>query len=78
MKTFNHVNDCWEAISECKTVNEVNDLIQTFPRGLGEWWIDTEDGHYVVVNRYFDGQLDDWYEDSQDLEIEVEEDDDFV
>ena len=28
MKTFNHINDCWEAISECKTIDEVNDLIQ--------------------------------------------------
>ena len=45
---------------------------------MGEWWIDTEDGHYVVVNHYFDGQLEDWFEDSEDLEIEVEEDDDFV
>lgn len=75
MKTFNHINDCWEAISECKTKDEVNDLIQTFPRCMGEWWIDVEDDHYVVTNRYYDGQLDDWYEDSEDLGIDVEEDD---
>jgi hypothetical protein len=75
MKVFNHINDCWAAISECKTIDEVNDLIQTFPRGLGEWWIDVEDNSYVITNRYYDGQLDDWYEDSEDLGIEVEEDD---
>lgn len=74
MKTFNHINDCWAAISECKTKDEVNDLIQTFPRCMGEWWIDVEDKSYVVTNRYYDGQLDDWYEDSEDLGIDVEED----
>jgi len=75
MKVFNHINDCWAAISECKTIDEVNDLIQTFPRCMGEWWIDTEDSSYVVTNRYYDSQLEDWFEDSEDLEIEVEEDD---
>ena len=73
MKVFNHINDRWAAISECKTKDEVNDIIQTFPRCMGEWWIEVEDNSYVVTNRYYDSQLEDWFEDSEDLEIEVEE-----
>jgi hypothetical protein len=41
---------------------------------MGVWWIDVEDNSYVVTNRYYDSQLEDWFEDSEDLEIEVEED----
>ena len=77
MKVFNHINDCWATISECKTKDEVNDLIQTFPRCMGEWWINIEDGYYVVTNRYYDSQLEDWFEDSEDLGIEAEEEEDY-
>ena len=68
---YKHINDCWADIREAKTIEEVKDLFEKFPRWSGDWDIMVEDGHYVVYNTWFDEQCDDFDTDCETLDIEV-------
>ncbi|MBQ2183746.1 MAG: hypothetical protein II399_03850 [Lachnospiraceae bacterium] len=69
---YEHINDCWNDIRECKTREELETVLANLPRWSGSWYIDEEDGYLVVTNEYFDGQLDDYFSDSETLDIEAE------
>ena len=68
---YKHINDCWADIRKAKTIEEVKDLFEKFPRWSGDWNIMVEDGHYVVYNTWFDEQCDDFDTDCETLDIEV-------
>ena len=68
---YKHINDCWADIRKAKTIEEVKDLLEKFPRWSGDWDIMVEDGHYVVYNTWFDEQCDDFDTDCETLDIEV-------
>ena len=70
---YNHINDCWAEIRKAKTIEEVKDLFEKFPRWSGDWDIMVEDGQYVVYNTWFDEQFSDFDTDRETLDIEVEE-----
>lgn len=78
-KTFKHINDCWNAIEDCETIEEVRQVLDNLPRKFGEWWIDTtsDDGIpcYEVTNQYWDPQYEEYYTDSRTLEVPVDEED---
>ena len=69
---YNHVNDCWAEIRKAKTIEEVKDLFEKFPRWSGDWDIMVEDGQYVVYNTWFDERFGDFDTDRETLDIEVE------
>lgn len=68
-----HINDCWAEIRKAKTIEEVKDLFEKFPRWSGDWDIMIEDGQYVVYNTWFDERFGDFDTDREALDIEVEE-----
>ena len=70
---ISHINDCWAKIRKAKTIEEVKDLFEKFPRWSGDWDVMVEDGHYVVYNTWFDEQFSDFDTDRETLDIEVEE-----
>ena len=70
---YNHINDCWSEIRKAKTIEEVKDLFEKFPRWSGDWDVMVEDGQYVVYNTWFDTQCEDFETDCETLDIEVEE-----
>ena len=70
---YNHINDCWFEIRKAKTIEEVKDLFEKFPRWSGDWDIMVEDGQYVVYNTWFDERFGDFDTDRETLDIEVEE-----
>ena len=70
---YNHINDCWSEIRKAKTIEEVKDLFEKFPRWSGDWDIMIEDGRYVVYNTWFDERFGDFDTDREALDIEVEE-----
>lgn len=78
-KTFKHINDCWNAIEDCETIEEVRQVLGDLPRKFGEWWIDTvsEDGIpcYEVTNQYWDDQYEEFCTDTRTLEVPVDEED---
>ena len=67
-----HINDCWAEIRKAKTIEEVRDLFEKFPRWSGDWDIMVEDGQYVVYNTWFDERFGDFDTDRETLDIEVE------
>ena len=69
-----HINDCWAEIRKAKTIEEVKDLFEKFPRWSGDWDVMVEDGQHVVYNTWFDEQGEDYDTDCETLDIEVEED----
>ena len=79
MPTYNHINDCVEALMACKNIDEVHDTLDSFPRKFGEWWVDTigegEDAYYEVTNEYWDEQYEELCVNTYELEIEVAEED---
>ena len=70
---YKHISECWAEIRKAKTIEEVKDLFEKFPRWSGNWDIMVEDGHYVVYNTWFDEQCEDYDTDCEALDIEVEE-----
>lgn len=68
---YKHINDCWADIRKAKTIEEIKDLFEKFPRWSGDWDIMVEDGHYVVYNTWFDEQCDDFDTDCETLDIEA-------
>ena len=68
-----HINDCWSEIRKAKTIEEVKDLFEKFPRWSGDWDVMVEDGQYVVYNTWFDERFGDFDTDREALDIEVEE-----
>lgn len=76
-RTYNHINDCWVAIHECETLDDVIETIAQFPNGFGKWDVEKVNGRVRVINEYYDGQLDDWYSDEEDIGIDwTDEDED--
>lgn len=71
---YKHINDCWEAIRNAKTIGEVEDLFEEFPRWSGDWCVTKQDGVVTVHNSYWDSQCDTWEEDEEDIDIEYSED----
>ena len=69
---YNHINDCWAEIRKAKTIEEVKDLFEKFPRWSGDWDIMVENGQYVVYNTWFDERFGDFDTDREALDIEVE------
>ena len=69
---YKHIQDCWSEIRKAKTIEEVKDLFEKFPRWSGDWDIMVEDGQYVVYNTWFDERFGDFDADCETLDIEVE------
>ena len=69
---YNHIQDCWSEIRKAKTIEEVKDLFEKFPRWSGDWDVMIEDGQYVVYNTWFDERFGDFDTDRETLDIEVE------
>lgn len=72
---YKHINDCWEAIREAKTIEEVENLFEEFPRWSGDWEVVVENDSYVVYNTYFDKHCDLFDTECETLDIEVENED---
>ena len=69
---YKHIQDCWSEIRKAKTIEEVKDLFEKFPRWSGDWDVMIEDGQYVVYNTWFDERFGDFDTDRETLDIEVE------
>ena len=70
---YQHINDCWLEIRKAKTIEEVKDLFEKFPRWSGDWDVMVENGQYVVYNTWFDERFGDFDTDREALDIEVED-----
>lgn len=72
-ETYEHINDCWSALRQCKNRKEVIETINNFPRWSGSWFIDNDHGTILVTNDWYDEQLDDYFSESENLGIDWDE-----
>lgn len=78
MAKFNHIDDCWDAITECETIQEVQKVLGEIPNKFGSWWIavaENSDGDcYEVTNSYWDSDSGGQLYESAELEVPFDED----
>ena len=48
---YKHIRDCWAEIRKAKTIEEVKDLFEKFPRWSGDWDVMVEDGVHGQVGK---------------------------
>ena len=73
MKTFNHVNDIWEALETCTTVDQIYDILDNVPQKFGTWWADVVGENEIeVTNQWWDKYQEDMVVESQIFEVKLE------
>ena len=73
MKTFNHVNDIWEALETCTTVDQIYDILDNIPQKFGTWWADVVGENKIeVTNQWWDKNQEDMVVESQIFEVKLE------
>ena len=71
--TFNHIDAVWEALEKCKTMKEVEGVLDNIPRKFGEWWCGVVDAdHIEVTNQWWDNNIQDFMFESSILNISAE------
>lgn len=74
MKKFKHVNDIWDALAECETVEQVYDILDNIPAKFGAWVADVVgEGELEVTNQWWDKNLEDTMTESQTFEFTLED-----
>ena len=63
---YKHINDCWSALADCKSIEELVKKMGEFPNKFGTWEISDMDNDGIeITNRYYDEQADSNEEDSE-------------
>ena len=74
MKTFNHIDDIWEALDTCTTVDQIYDILDSIPQKFGTWWADVVgDNEIEVTNQWWDKYQEDMIVESRTFEVELED-----
>ena len=75
MKTFNHIDDIWEAMEACETATQIYDIIDNIPAKFGTWWAEIVGKEELeVTNQWWDKNQEDMMIESRIFEVEIEED----
>jgi hypothetical protein len=54
---FKHINDCWSALEDCKSIEELVKTMGEFPNKFGTWAISGMDSDGLeITNYYYDEQ----------------------
>lgn len=70
---FEHVNDVWDLLEQCETVDQINDVLDEIPSKFGIWFYDVIGGRVVeVTNQWWDDNQEDMMVETQSFEVEVE------
>lgn len=63
---YKHINDCWNALAGCKSIEELVETIGEFPNKFGTWAISAVDTDGLeITNHYYDKQMESDEEDSE-------------
>lgn len=56
---YKHINDCWNALASCKSIEELVKTMGEFPNKFGTWAISDMDSDGIeITNYYYDEQTD--------------------
>ena len=70
IKEFKNFGDLREALRSCSTIHQLVKMVESFPRWSGDWEFKLTGHSVIVVNTYFDAQLDDTFEEEESFEFE--------
>ena len=74
MKTFNHVNDIWETLDTCTTIDQIYYIISNIPQKFGNWWTEViGENEIEVTNEWWDKNQEDMIVESRIFEVELED-----
>lgn len=70
---FKHVNDIWDLLEQCETVDQISDVLDEIPSKFGIWFYDViDEGVIEVTNQWWDDNQEDMMVESQRFEVEVD------
>jgi hypothetical protein len=72
-KTFNHVDEIWEALDACETAEQAYEILDSIPRKFGTWWADVVAGELEVTNQWWDESQQDMMIESRTFEVNLED-----
>lgn len=71
---FEHVNDIWDLLEQCETLDQISDVLDEIPRKFGVWFYDViDEGVIEVTNQWWDDNQEDMMVESQRFEVEVDQ-----
>ena len=74
MKTFNHIDEIWEALDTCETVDQIYDILDSIPQKFGTWWADVVGENEIeVTNQWRDKYQEDMVVESRTFEVKLED-----
>lgn len=74
MKTFEHVNEIWEALEACETAEQIYDVLDNIPAKFGIWFADVVSmDELEVTNQWWDRDAGDMQVESQTFEVKLED-----
>ena len=73
METFNNVDDIWETLDTCTTIDQIYYIISNIPQKFGTWWADVVGENEIeVTNQWWDKNQEDMVVESQIFEVKLE------
>ena len=74
METFNHIDEIWEALDTCETVDQIYDILGNIPQKFGNWWTEVVgENELEVTNEWWDKNQEDTVVESRTFEVELED-----
>lgn len=57
-----HIEDVKKCFEACKSKSDIAKVIKTVPGYFGTWWAEYDGSYFTIVNRFFDDDIGDYYE----------------
>ena len=74
METFNHIDEIWDALDTCETVDQIYDTLGNIPQKFGNWWTEVVgENELEVTNEWWDKNQEDMIVESRTFEVELED-----
>ena len=71
MKTFNSVDDIWETLDTCTTIDQIYCIISNIPQKFGNWWTEVvREDELEVTNECWDKTQEEMVVESRTFEVE--------
>lgn len=70
IKELKNFEDIRELLRSCSTIHQLVKTVESLPRWSGDWDLKLTDHSVIVINTYFDAQLDETCEEEEEFELE--------
>ena len=57
-----HTEDIDKCFEACKSKSDVAKVIKAIPGYFGTWWAEYDGSYFTIVNKFFDDDIEDYYE----------------